>query len=234
LHRADPTALSAGFPPPALTPVMKTLSNFLSAFFLFFVLLVSSGTTLASDEAPDALVKRVTAEVLTIIKNDKDLQSGNMKKVNELVDQKILPHFNFNRMTALAVGQDWRNASAEQKAKLSAEFKTLLVRTYANALVSYKNQSIDVKPLKLDPKETDVTVRTEVKQTSGQPIPLDYSLQKKDDGWKVYDVIVGGVSLVTNYRDEFKQTVRQTGIDGLLASLVTKNTQPAQAPGAKK
>jgi phospholipid transport system substrate-binding protein len=157
-----------------------------------------------------------------------------MKKVNELVDQKILPHFNFNRMTALAVGQDWRNASAEQKAKLSAEFKTLLVRTYANALVSYKNQSIDVKPLKLDPKETDVTVRTEVKQTSGQPIPLDYSLQKKDDGWKVYDVVVGGVSLVTNYRDEFRQTVRQTGIDGLLASLVTKNTQPVQTPGAKK
>jgi phospholipid transport system substrate-binding protein len=213
---------------------MKILSNFLSALFLFFVLLVSPGTTLASDEAPDALVKRVTAEVLAIIKNDKDLQSGNMKKVNELVDQKILPHFNFNRMTALAVGQDWRSASAEQKAKLSAEFKTLLVRTYANALVSYKNQSIDVKPLKFDPKETDVTVRTEVKQTSGQPIPLDYSLQKKDDGWKVYDVIVGGVSLVTNYRDEFKQTVRQTGIDGLLASLVTKNTQPVQTPGAKK
>jgi phospholipid transport system substrate-binding protein len=213
---------------------MNAISNFFSAVLLSFAIVLSSGAALASDEAPDALVKRVTAEVLTIIKNDKDLQSGNMKKVNELVDQKILPHFNFNRMTALAVGQDWRNASAEQKTKLAAEFKTLLVRTYANALVSYKNQAIEVRPLKLDPKETDVTVRTEVKQTSGQPIPLDYSLQKRDDGWKVYDVVVGGVSLVTNYRDEFRQTVRQAGIDGLLASLVTKNTQPVQAPAAKK
>lgn len=187
-----------------------------------------------ADEAPDALVRRVTAEVLTIIKNDKDLQAGNMKKVNELVDTKILPHFNFSRMTALAVGQDWRSATPEQKTKLAAEFKTLLVRTYANALVSYKNQAIDVKPLRLAPNETDVTVRTEVRQTSGQPIPLDYSLQKKEDGWKVYDVVVGGVSLVTNYRDEFKQTVRQGGIDGLLASLVAKNAQPVQAPAAKK
>jgi phospholipid transport system substrate-binding protein len=186
------------------------------------------------DEAPDALVRRVTAEVLAIIKADKELQSGSMKKVNELVDTKILPHFNFTRMTALAVGQDWRTASPEQKAKLAAEFKTLLVRTYANALVSYKNQAIDVKPIKLAASETDVTVRTEVKQTSGQPIPLDYSLQKKDDGWKVYDVVVGGVSLVTNYRDEFKQTVRQNGIDGLIASLVTKNAQPAPAPAARK
>jgi phospholipid transport system substrate-binding protein len=213
---------------------MKIISKLFPVLLLLGASILPFGKALASDEAPDALVKRVTAEVLTIIKNDKDLQSGNMKKVNELVDQKILPHFNFNRMTALAVGQDWRSASAEQKTKLSAEFKTLLVRTYANALVSYKNQSIDVKPLKLDPKETDVTVRTEVRQTSGQPIPLDYSLQKKDDGWKVYDVIVGGVSLVTNYRDEFKQTVRQGGIDGLLASLTTKNAQPVQTPGAKK
>jgi phospholipid transport system substrate-binding protein len=210
---------------------MKKLLATLS--FLFAVIAPVSATA-AVDEAPDVLVRRVTGEVLAIIKADKDLQSGNMKKVNELVDTKILPHFNFTRMTALAVGLDWRSASADQKARLAAEFKTLLVRTYANALVSYKNQAIEVKPLKVAANETDVTVRTEVKQTTGQPIPLDYSLQKKDDGWKVYDVVVGGVSLVTNYRDEFKQTVRQGGIDGLLASLVAKNSQPVQAPAAKK
>ena len=210
------------------------MKKLLAVLSFLFALSTPFAASASVDEAPDVLVRRVTGEVLAIIKADKDLQSGNMKKVNELVDTKILPHFNFTRMTALAVGLDWRSASADQKVKLAAEFKTLLVRTYANALVSYKNQAIEVKPLKFDPKETDVTVRTEVKQTAGQPIPLDYSLQKKDDGWKVYDVVVGGVSLVTNYRDEFKQTVRQSGIDGLLASLVTKNAQPVQAPAAKK
>ena len=195
---------------------------------LLFALLMSTLLPAAAhaEEAPDALVRRVTNEVLTIIKNDKELQSGHMKKVFELVDTKILPYFNFNRMTALAVGQDWRAATAEQKTRLATEFKILLVRTYANALVSYKNQAIDVKPLKMTPGETDVTVRTEVKQVGAQPISLDYSLQKKDEVWKVYDVVVGGVSLVTNYRDEFKQTVRQNGIDGLIASLATKNAQP--------
>ena len=198
---------------------MKTL---IASLFSLFVLVSSVGAT----EAPDALTQRVTAEVLTIIKSDKGLQSGDMRKLNELVDAKILPHFNFGRMTALAVGQDWRAASPEQKTKITAEFKTLLVRTYANALVSYKNQSIDVKPLKFAAGETDVTVKTEVKQSAGQPIPIDYSMQFKDGGWKVYDVVVGGVSLVTNYRDEFRQTIRQGGIDGLLALLVSKNNQP--------
>ena len=186
-----------------------------------------------ADEAPDVLVKNVTTEVLTIIKSDKELQSGNMKKVFELVDAKILPHFNFTRMTALAVGQEWRNATPDQKVKLAAEFKILLVRTYANALTSYKNQSIDYRPLRMSPTDTDVTVKTEVKQIGGQPIQLDYSLQKKDGSWKVYDVVVAGVSLVTNYRDNFNQEIRRGGIDGLIASLATKNQQAGTNPVKK-
>lgn len=198
-------------------------------------LLVSTLTALPvqAEETPDVLVRDVTTDVLNIIKADKDLQSGNMKKVFELVDAKILPHFNFTRMTALAVGQKWREATPEQKTKLAAEFKTLLVRTYANALVSYKNQSIDYKPLRMSPADTDVTVKTEVKQTGGQPIQLDYSLQKKDGNWKVYDVVVAGVSLVTNYRDTFGQEIRNGGIDGLIASLAAKNQQASSGVGKK-
>ena len=189
--------------------------------------------TAVAEDSPDVLVKNVTTEVLTIIKNDKELQSGNMKKVFELVDAKILPHFNFTRMTALAVGQEWRKATPEQKTQLAAEFKVLLVRTYANALTSYKNQSIDYKPTRMSPTDTEVTVKTEVKQVSGQPIQLDYTLQKKDGSWKVYDVVVAGVSLVTNYRDSFNQEIRKSGIDGLIASLVTKNKQPDSGLGKK-
>lgn len=191
-----------------------------------------AGAATAAD-TPDVLVKSVTSEVLTLIKNDKELQAGSMNKLLELVDAKILPHFNFTRMTALAVGQEWRKATPEQKAKLAAEFKVLLVRTYANALISYKNQTIDYKPLRMGANDLEVTVKTEVRQVSGQPIQLDYTLQKKDDGWKVFDIVVAGVSLVTNYRDSFGQEIRSGGIDGLIASLVTKNQQ-ATTPSGKK
>ena len=212
--------------------MIKPLLNFLTA--VVFALGVSSSALAESTLEPDVLVKKVTTEVLQIIKTDKELQAGNMKKVFELVDAKILPHCNFNRMTALAVGQSWRNATPEQKTKLTQEFKILLVRTYANALTSYKNQSIDYKPLRMAPTDTDVTVKTEVKQTSGQPIQLDYTLQKKDGEWKVYDIIVAGVSLVTNYRDSFNQEIRSNGIDGLIASLATKNQQGGTPAPAKK
>jgi phospholipid transport system substrate-binding protein len=208
-----------------LTTVFAMRSLF--ALFSFCLGLLMNAPAALAQEAPDALVKRVTEEVLTIIKNDKELQAGSMKKVFELVDNKILPHFNFMRMTSLAVGRDWSKATPEQKQKLAAEFKVLLVRTYANALVSYRNQRVNVKPLHMGPADTDVTVRTEVHQSSGQPVQLDYSLQKKDDGWKVYDVIVGGVSLVTNYRETFAQEVRTNGIEGLVKMLVDKNNRPA-------
>jgi len=188
--------------------------------FLFSVFVISAAS---AQEAPDALVQQVTEEVLDIIRKDKDIQSGNTHKVIELIDKKVLPNFNFQHMTALAVGKDWRKANATQQGSLTTEFRTLLVRTYANALTSYKNQKVVYKPFKINAGDTDVLVRTEVAQPGSKPIQLDYSLEKLDTGWKVYDVTVAGISLVTNYREQFAQEVRNGGIDGLLASITAKN-----------
>ena len=176
-----------------------------------------------AQEAPDVLVKQVTEEVLDIIRKDKDIQNGSAKKVIELVDAKVIPHFNFKHMTALAVGKDWRKASPQQQEQLVAEFKTLLVRTYSNALTGYKNQKVVYKPFKMNPDDSDVLVRTEVQQPGNKPVQLDYSLEKMDSGWKVYDVSVAGISLVTNYREQFGQEVRNGGIDGLIKAISTKN-----------
>ena len=180
--------------------------------------------SVAAAEEPDQLVKSVTEEVLTIVRNDKDIQSGSAKKAIALVDAKVLPHFNFTRMTQLAMGREWRNASPAQQQTLTAEFKTLLVRTYSKALTEYRNQTIEYKPFTAKAGETDVKVRTVVKQqSSAKPIELDYSLERQDAGWKVYDIEVAGVSLVTNYRDSFATEVRNNGVDGLIKALQTKN-----------
>ena len=174
---------------------------------------------------PDALIKKVTEDILSTVRADKDIQSGDTRKAIELVRAKAVPYFNFKRMTALAMGRDWRQASAEQKAKLTAEFEQLLIRTYSNALTGYKDQTIRYKPFKAREGETDVVVKTEVLQPGGQPIQLDYALEKDSDGWKVFDVVVAGVSLVTNYRDTFNQEVRTNGVDGLIKMLADKNKQ---------
>lgn len=190
-------------------------------FALFFAGLVA--TAAFAEDAPDVLVQRVTEEVLEIIRHDKDIQNGSTNKVIDLVDKKVLPHFNFQHMTALALGKEWRKATPQQQQQLTAEFKTLLVRTYSNALTSYKNQKVVYKQFKMAPADTDVLVRTEVHQPGNKPVQLDYSLEKLDSGWKVYDVVVAGISLVTNYRDQFGQEVRNGGIDGLVASIAAKN-----------
>ncbi len=186
----------------------------------FFTLLASFAQAQA---APDVLVKQVTEEVLEIVRKDRDIQNGNAKKAIELVDAKVIPHFNFQHMTALAVGKDWRKASPQQQQQLTSEFKTLLVRTYSNALTGYKNQKVVYKPFRMNPGDAEVVVRTEVQQPGNQPVQLDYSLEKLDSGWKVYDVSVAGISLVTNYRDQFGQEVRNSGIDGLIKAIATKN-----------
>lgn len=191
--------------------------------FLSFLLAACVASSVIAQEAPDALIQQVTEDVLDIIRKDKDIQNGNAHKAIELVDKKVLPHFNFQHMTALAVGKDWRKASPQQQQQLAAEFKTLLVRTYSNALTSYKNQKVVYKPFKMNPGETDVLVRTEVIQPGSKPVQLDYSLEKLEAGWKVYDVVVAGISLVTNYRDQFGQEIRNGGIDGLIASVAAKN-----------
>jgi len=188
---------------------------------LVFAVLLDSPAL--AQEAPDVLVRRVTEEVLEIVRKDRDIQNGSMQKAVELVDQKVLPHFDFRHMTALAVGKDWKKASPGQQQQLTAEFKTLLVRTYSNALTSYKNQKIVYKPFKMNPGDSEVLVRTEVIQPGSKPVQIDYNLEKSDAGWKVYDVVVAGISLVTNYRDQFAQEVRSGGIDGLIAAIAAKN-----------
>jgi phospholipid transport system substrate-binding protein len=177
----------------------------------------------AAELAPDALVRNVTTEVLDILQKDTDLRDGNTKKTLDLVETKILPHFNFQRMTLLALGREARKANPEQIKALSEEFRDLLVRTYSRALTEFSNHKIAYKPFKMAPAETDVKVRTEVKQTGGKPVQLDYYLEKTPAGWKVYDVEVGGVSLVTNYRSSFAQEISANGVDGLLRSLQAKN-----------
>lgn len=192
-------------------------------FALLSCVIMAAGAS-AAEQAPDVLIKAVTEEVLTIVRSDKEIQGGNARKAVALVEVKVLPHFNFMRMTQLAVGREWRNASPAQQKTLSEEFKTLLVRTYSKALTEYRNQSIEYKPFALKAGETETTVRTLVKHaTGGKPIELDYSLELQAGGWKVYDIEVAGVSLVTNYRDSFASEIRNNGIDGLIKILQTKN-----------
>ena len=196
----------------------------LAVLLAFASFLLSSGAQ-AQGQMPDALVKSVTDEVLDIIRKDKDIKAGSTKRAIELVEQKVLPHFNFSRMTALALGKDWRQATPEQQKVLTDEFRDLLVRTYSNALTAYKNETVDYRPFKMQPGETDVTVRTQIHQPGArQPITLDYSLEKNGNAWKVYDVVVAGVSLVTNYRSSFATEVRNGGIDGLIKTLKAKNS----------
>ena len=177
---------------------------------------------------PDVLIKNTVHDVLEIVRNDKELRAGNQKRMLELVDAKVLPHFNFEHMTKLAVGKSWRSATAEQKKSLMSEFRILLVRTYTKAFTSYRDQIVEVKPFKLDPAATDVTVKTAiVKPGSQQPILVDYDMEKMPDGWKVYDLTVEGVSLVTSYRGTFADQIQQVGIDGLIKTLVDKNRTAA-------
>jgi phospholipid transport system substrate-binding protein len=192
----------------------------LVSILLFWGLL---GAALAQDVAPDVLVKNVTREVVELIAKDRDIKAGSRAKLVEVIEAKVLPHFNFGAMTALAMGQNWGKATPEQKKRLTEEFKTLLVRTYASALAAYSEQKFDFRPLRARPTDTDVTVNVRVIQPGAQAVTIDYSMEKTGSGWKVYDVMVGGVSLVANYRTEFSNTVRNSGIDGLIKDLQTKN-----------
>lgn len=206
----------------------------MKSLFAFFSGLLIATTAMAQEVAPDALVKNVTNEVLDIVRKDKDIQSGNTKKAIELVDAKVLPHFNFTRMTQLAMARDWRQTSPAQQKVLTDEFRVLLVRTYSKALTEYKNQTVNFKPFTLKAGETDVRVRTEIKQSgAGKNIELDYFLEKSGTAWKVYDIEVGGISLVTNYRESFASEVRNNGIDGLIKSLQAKN-KSGEATSVKK
>lgn len=186
-----------------------------------------SSVSAHAQDAPDELVRKSTADVLAAIKADPELAAGDPAKVEKLANEKILPYFNFNRMTQLAVGRSWRDATDAQKMALSNEFRRLLVRTYSSALTQFRNQTIDVRPLKVAAADTEVVVNTLINQPSGQPVPINYSMEKTSNGWKVYDVLIDGVSLVTNYRSSFATEINKSGIDGLVKSLTERNNRNA-------
>lgn len=197
-------------------------------FGLLLALLMTSPVWAAGGIlTPEEQIKNITDATLDIIHNDQDLQeNGNTGPAAQKIDEKVLQaHFNFRRMTTLGMGKEWRKASAAQQDVLVREFKTLLVRTYSNALTIYKNPKVKFKPQRNQPTADEALVRTQVLQPGIQPVDIDYSLEKTGDEWKVFDVVVAGVSLVTNYRQFFGQEVRNGGIEGLIASLQTKNQE---------
>jgi phospholipid transport system substrate-binding protein len=202
---------------------MQQFYKFAAATLAAFAL-----TAASAQDAPDQIVKKAADDVIAAIKNDKDVQAGNLARVATLAEEKVLPFFDFARMTRLAMGRNWAQATPEQQTNLTKEFKTLLVRTYSTALAQYRNQTIEVKPLKLDPKDTETTVRTLVQGGAGGGIPIDYSMEKQANGWKVIDVLVDGVSLVTNYRSAFNDQIKKDGVDGLIKGLAARNSANAK------
>lgn len=186
----------------------------------------ASPLAMAEVEAPDALVKRISSDVLASVKADPAIQKGDISRIVALVDAKIMPNVNFSRMTSMAVGRAWRQATPEQQKQLQDEFKTLLVRTYAGALGEVRDQTLSFKPMRSKPEDTEVVVRSEVRG-KGEPIQLDYRLEKADSGWKIYDLNVLGVWLVETYKSQFAQEINTKGIDGLIANLVQRNKSAA-------
>jgi phospholipid transport system substrate-binding protein len=176
-----------------------------------------------AQESPDQTVKRVSEETVQAIKADPKIIAGDAARIREVIEQKLLPNFDFTRMTALAMGRNWKQATPEQQKQLTDEFRTLLVRTYSNALTQYRDEKIEVRPLRADANASEVTVRSEVVRPGRPPVQIDYGMTKSPQGWKAYDVIVGGVSLVSNYRDEFNEQVKSGGVDGLVKTLADKN-----------
>lgn len=191
---------------------------------------VFSSAVWAADEAADAFIQRLSDEVMEAIKADKAIQTGNVTKLNALVDTKVMPHVNFRRMTASAVGPGWSKTTPEQQKQLQDEFKTLLLRIYAGALAQINDQTITIKPLRASPEDTEVVVRTEVRG-KGEPIQLDYRLEKtpgQGSGWRIYNLNVMGVWLMETYRSQFSQEINAKGVDGLIATLKSRNQSLAK------
>ena len=201
-------------------------------FILVVCLSLVAGIARAEIVAPDVLIKSIAQDVITIVKEDKDIQAGNQKKILALVDAKVLPNFDFTRMTQLAAGKYWRQATPEQKNALVTEFRNMLVRTYTKAFTLYRDQSIEVAPLKLAATDTETTVKTRILKAGAQPTAVDYQMKKSDNGWKVFDVVIEGVSMVTSYRGSFASQIEQPGnvsqgIDALIKSLADMNAGAA-------
>lgn len=198
-------------------------------YWLAVAAMMIAPLAMAETVAPDVLVKTTANDVLEIIKKDKDIQSGDMKKITALAEEKILPHFDFDAMSKSVLGKNWRDASKEQQTQFVAEFRTMLVRTYASALAKYRNQTIDYKPFRAQPGEARVTVKTQILQPGGPALPVDYVLKQTGDAWKVVDISIEGVSLVTNYRGQFSNELKQTDMNGLIQRIADKNKGAAPA-----
>ncbi len=215
-------------------PMLRKLAAAFGASLTLAVAVHAQGTTATSiapsaAEAPDALVRRLSNDVLDAIKKDKSLQAGDVARLNALIDEKILPYVDFEKMTRLAVGRGWRQATPEQRERLTREFRTLLVRTYSGAVSAVRDHQVQMRPFRAGPNDTDVIVRTAVVPSRGEPIQLDYRLEKTDAGWKIYDVNILGVWLVENYKNSFAAEIKAGGIDGLIKSLAERNRQLAAA-----
>lgn len=189
----------------------------------FFIALIFVSINLFANIGPDELVRKTADDVISIIKQDKDIQAGDANKIYKLAEEKILPYFDFERISRLVLGKAWRTATDDQKTQFKYEFKNLLLRTYAVALSKYKDQKIEYKPLRMKPTDEIVTVKTEIIQSGAQPIDVDYALAKQDNGWLVIDIIIEGVSLVTNYRSQFASEIKRNGMDSLIKELANKN-----------
>lgn len=204
---------------------MKKISQFLVALCLGMSLL--SGAQ--AQEAPDVLIKRLSTEIIDAAKTDKDIQSGNRQRINDLVEAKVLPHINFERMTSLAVSKSWRTATPEQQKQLVTEFRTLLIHTYSGAITQIRDQRVEFKPFRSAPDDTEVEVKSLVIQTRGEPLQLSYRLEKTASGWKIFDINVLGAWLVETYKGSFSAEVSKNGVDGLIKTLTEKNKKLASA-----
>jgi phospholipid transport system substrate-binding protein len=202
--------------------------NFLEVSARFLSLCAFISAAVAQELAPDALIKAIAEDVIASIKQDAEL-TRDPAKVATLVEAKVLPHFDFAHTTRIAMGVNWRRATPEQRERLTLEFRTLLVRTYSTALSSYRDQAIEVKPVRARPDDTQVTVRSEIRQPGAEAMAIDYDMEKTPDGWKVFDIRIGGASLAATYRETFSEVVRNHGVDGLIELLSNKNRQGAPA-----
>jgi phospholipid transport system substrate-binding protein len=210
---------------------MKPIAQLIAtAATVVFATSVIAAPAPATNEAPDVLVKRISADVIETVKADKDIQAGNRNKIMELVNSKILPYVDAEKMTAQAAGRFWRQATPEQQKRLSEEFRTLLVYTYSGALSQIKNETIEFKPMRNDPADTDVEVRSQVNVARGEPITLNYRLAKGAQGWKIYDINVLGAWLVETYKGTFAAEINKSGVDGLITKLADRNRQLANKP----
>jgi len=212
---------------------MKLMKQLLAMATIAFATAAQAAPAAPANEAPDALVKRISQDVLDTAKNDKSIQAGDIKRVTELVETKILPYVDFQRMTSLAAGRFWRDATPDQQQQLSAEFRTLLIYTYSGALSQVKNETVEFKPLRADPGDTDVEVRSQVNMPRGEPVPLNYRVSKTPTGWKIYDINVLGAWLVETYKSSFASEISKGGIDGLIKTLQAKNKALANRPAPK-